>query len=328
MSLTSSKRLPEAGDAQQLVYYRGHAPALPLHHLQALCVVANGFGVFAGVLALGEDYGHRRAQLVRGVGGEALFGVEAPLQPVEHAVEGGGEAVYLVAAAVEAYARREVRAVVYRVDGVGYLPHGLEGVARYEPADDGGYRHQRGQEYEREYGDHPGGGEVVVLVRDPAEPDPAVPVGHEQVVDQQAEPIRLHAAYLAVLELVRAREAACPRPAQQLASRRVDLDVDVVAVKVQLVQVEIAVLVLHVVYLVVYDVEQRALGTVGYDAAPGHEYGHKLEPDYEQHHQRKIYRDPCLYRKEPHCSSLSTQPTPRTVCMSFVPRPASIFRRR
>ena len=265
---------------------------------------------------------------MRGVGGEALLGVEAPLEPVEHPVEGRGQAVYLVPPSQEADAGREVRAVVYGVDGVRYLAHGLEGVAGDEPAYDGGYDDEHGQEYEREYGYDARGGEVVVRRRDAAQPHAAVVVGHEEVVDEVLLPLHRHRAYLAVAEAVRAREDARPRPAYERAVRAVDLDVDVVPVEVQLVEVEVAVLVLYVVYLVVHGVYERALRAPRYHAPPGYEYRAEHEAHYEQHHEREIYRHARLYGEEPHASSLSTQPTPRTVWMSFLSWPASIFRRR
>ena len=99
-------------------------------------------------------------------------------------------------------------------------------------------------------------------------------------------------------------------------------------VEIQLVKVEEAALILHVVYLVVDGVYERALGAAGYDAAARDEYRAQHEADDEQHHQREIYGDARLYRQEPHFSSLSTQPTPRTVWMSFVSKPASTLRRR
>ena len=130
------------------------------------------------------------------------------------------------------------------------------------------------------------------------------------------------------MEFGRAVEVARPCAAQQEARRIVGLDVDVVPVEVELVQVEIAVVKLHVVYLVVYDVQKRALGRVGYDAAPGDEYDAYHQAHDEQHHQREIYGNPCFYRQKAHYSSLSTQPTPRTVWMSFFSKPESTLRRR
>ena len=147
------RTLVEAGYAQELVYYPVHAPALPLDYLEALGVVLRGLRVLPRVLALGEDNGHGRAQLMRGVGGEALLGVEAPLEPVRTSgrrSRPGG--VSRPAPRRRADAGREVGAVVYGVDGVRYLTHGLEGVAGDEPAYDGGYDDEHGQEYEREYG--------------------------------------------------------------------------------------------------------------------------------------------------------------------------------
>ena len=105
------RALVHARDVQQLADELGHAPRLPLDDLDGLGVVLRAFGVLLRVLALGEDDGRGRAQLVRGVGGEALFAVEGLLQAVEHAVEGGGQLVYLVAPAAQPDAGREVLAV-------------------------------------------------------------------------------------------------------------------------------------------------------------------------------------------------------------------------
>ena len=105
------RALVHARDVQQLADELGHAPRLPLDDLDGLGVVLRAFGVLLRVLALGEDDGRGRAQLVRGVGGEALFAVEGLLQAVEHPVERGGQLVYLVAPAAQPDAGREVLAV-------------------------------------------------------------------------------------------------------------------------------------------------------------------------------------------------------------------------
>ena len=153
-------------------------------------------------------------------------------------------------------------------------------------------------------------------------------VGHEEVIDQERVALHAHLAYLPVVELAGALKIGRPRAGQQFARRAVDLDVDIVAVKVKVVELEIAVVVLHVVDLVVDGVQQRALRAVGHHAAPGDEDGAHHQADDEQHHQREVDGDAGLDGDEPHGSSLSTQPTPRTVWMSFLSKSASILRRR
>ena len=71
-----------------------------------------GLGVGQRDVDLGAHHGQRRAQLVRGVGHEALLGLERRAEPVEHRVEGVGELGDLVVGAgvadplVERLARR------------------------------------------------------------------------------------------------------------------------------------------------------------------------------------------------------------------------------
>ena len=60
---------------------------LPVDDVERGLIVRRGGGVFARVLAGGEDNGRRRAQLVRGIGREALFSLERALEPVKHIVE-------------------------------------------------------------------------------------------------------------------------------------------------------------------------------------------------------------------------------------------------
>ena len=121
---------------------------------------------------------------------------------------------------------------------------------------------------------------------------------------------------------------AQPGAADELLGVVIDQDVDVVAVEVQLVEVEVAVLVLHVVYVVVHDVEQRGLGVVGEHPLADDEHEDEHEGYYKHHHERKVYCYPGFDSYESHASSLSTQPTPRTVWMSFFSKSASSLRRR
>ena len=322
------RALVHARYVEQLVDERGHTPALALHHLQALAVVVHGLCILPRVLALGEDYGHGCAQLMGGVGGKALFAVKAALQPVKHAVEGGGEAVYLVPAPAQADACGEVVAVVYGVHGVRDLAYGLEGMPGDEPADHGRDDNQHGQENQGQYGDDPGGGEVIFSAGDAAQPDAARVRLDQEVVDQERGAVNRHLAHLAVVEFFLAVKVVCARAAEKLSIGGVGLDVDVVAVEVQLIQVEEASVEFDVVNLIVYHVQQSALRRVGDDAAAGDEDDAEHQYDDQHHHEREVDGHARLDREKLHFSSRRTQPAPRTVWMSLVSKGASTLRRR
>ena len=118
------------------------------------------------------------------------------------------------------------------------------------------------------------------------------------------------------------------RAADELQVLVVNKDVDIVAVEIQLVEVEVAVFILDVVDVVVHDVEQRSLGVICQHPVSHNEHEDEHQGYYQHHHERKVYCYPGFDGYESHASSLSTQPTPRTVWMSFLSKSASSLRRR
>ena len=68
-------------------------------------------GLAVQQLDLGAQHGQRRAQLVRGVRDEVALAREGALEPLEHAVERGGEHADLAAGADRPGAQREVAGV-------------------------------------------------------------------------------------------------------------------------------------------------------------------------------------------------------------------------
>ena len=121
---------------------------LPVDDVERSLIVRRSAGVFARILAGGEDNGRRRAQLVRGIGREALFSLERALESVEHIVKRCRELIDLIAAlrVRQADARLEILPVG---DGIGRgreLAHGAQGAAGDEiPADDRQHQQHRQQ---------------------------------------------------------------------------------------------------------------------------------------------------------------------------------------
>jgi hypothetical protein len=87
-------------------------------------VTGGGLGVAQAHVQRRAHDRQRRAQLVRGVGGEAPLAGERPVQPLQHAVEGVGELLELVLRAVQADALLE---------GVGGAALGGGGDGRQRP---------------------------------------------------------------------------------------------------------------------------------------------------------------------------------------------------
>ena len=150
LELRLYRALLEARDVEQAADEARHFLRLSVYRGYPLFVVFFGQPLFFERGALREDDGGRRAQLVRGVGGELFFRLEGCFKAREHSVEGRGYSVYLVVLRRQTDARGEVAAFVYRV-GCGYhAVYRAEGAAHYEVPARRAYEHEHRQDDERE----------------------------------------------------------------------------------------------------------------------------------------------------------------------------------
>ena len=113
------RALLDAREREQLLDERIHLVALLLDDVDGGEKVLLRFRLAPGAVALGEDHRHGRAQLVRRVGGELLFGEERRFQPREHTVERAGEPPHLARAAPEIKPGGEIVAVGNAARGFG-----------------------------------------------------------------------------------------------------------------------------------------------------------------------------------------------------------------
>ena len=133
---------------EQLADERGHVARAAADFLKrgGSVIVGRRFG--EREFALGEDAGHRGAQLVGRVGGEPSLALERAVEAGEHLVEGGGHGVKLVPRAGEADALFQVVAVGDALGGQYNPGNRAECAARDEIAAQTAQQHHRREDHQ------------------------------------------------------------------------------------------------------------------------------------------------------------------------------------
>ena len=285
------RALIEPRDLEHAADERRHLVRLPVDDIERRLIIRGRLRVFACVLAGGEDDGRRRAQLVRGIGREALLGIERALKPVEHVVKRHRELIDLVAAARvrQTDARLEVLPVG---DGVGRgreLAHGAQGAAGDEIAADDRQHEQHRQQRPRQRQNDAHDAAVGVRVDDAAQPDAADHHVHAHIVDVIFVVPAVDEAHALPVkqQRLRGRELRRERALQDVAVRVIEHGVNAAAVIMDAAEAELAVIVLDAVGVVLDHAHEARLGVVRGDRAVDGEQEREHQRLDDKHHERE-----------------------------------------
>ena len=285
------RALIEPRDLKHAADERRHLVRLPVDDIERRLIIRRRLRVLARVLAGGEDDGRRRAQLVRGIGREALFSLERALESVEHIVKRCRELIDLVAAARvrQTDARLEVLPVG---DGIGRgreLAHGAQGAAGDEiPADDRQHEQHR-QQRPRQRQNDAHDAAVGIRVDDAAQPDAADHHVHAHIVDVIFVVPAVDEAHglAAERQRLRRRELRRERALQDVAVRVIEHGVNAAAVIMDAAEAELAVIVLDAVGVVLDHAHEARLGVVRGDRAVDGEQEREHQRLDDKHHERE-----------------------------------------
>ena len=319
------RALLDTREREQLLNERIHLVALLLDDVDGGEKILLRFRLALCAVALGEDHRHRRAQLVRRVGSELLFGEERCFEPGEHAVKRVGEPPHLPRAAPEIEPGGEIVAVGYAAGSLGDALEREERIPRDEPAAADREQQQNRQQRpgKRQYdAPRPRRGVRRDHAAHPEPRDRHIDIG---IVYEPVLPVRGVGAHRARLE----RQSDCFRKRHGAAEIRppgvIVGAVHPVLVFLHIVPFKNAVVKFHGIGAVRYGFYQPGSG-IGDHRAVHDQHERERDRREQEHHQREPENHPPFCRHIQ--SSRSTQPVPHTVWMSFLENPASIFLRR
>ena len=323
------RALLQPGDVQQLPDKTGHLLRLPPDHAHALLIVLCRGLCALQRIALCQNDGDGRPQLVAGVGGKLRLRLEGALQPVEHIVKGARQPVDLAFPPRQTDALRQVVAAGNALRRGDDLLHGLEGQAGYQPAAQRRHHHQTRQQRPRQRHDHVhdalSGGAV------DGAPHPHGGAAHVQRPVVHIVPPAVaagHCPQSLVGEGHLLRHRRRPRAAQQAPVLVVDLGIHPVAVELHVAEIPVPVVKFQIVGVALHHVHHLRLRRAGDAVAVHQHHEHQHQRGDGHHHHREPQGHAPLDRDVSHASSFSTQPMPRTVCSSLAsPGSSSFFRR-
>ena len=275
------------GQTQQLLHQLGHMPGLLLDHGHGSQKVLLGLVLPLGAVALGQDNGDGRAQLMGRVGNEAALRREGLLQPLKHPVKNPAQVSQLLGPVLQGQPVAQIAAVGNVVGGADHLLQWAEGQPGNQPAAAHRDQQQAGHDAERQ--DHNGVHQAGAVRGGDHAPDPEAGNLHVHiaVIDQVLLSVHCLAADHVGLHRQVYRYSLRHGTQIQLPFGAVEIAVYPPLIGVQVVPLKAAMVKFHAVRVGEHLLHQAARRVVGNGVGVDDQDKDQHHGRHQQHHQGK-----------------------------------------